>query len=123
MRSAPQGLARADRRGRAIGRDEFAEEEGHAVVPRHATRGVEVEPHHRIRKAVLPARGLRVVVGHVVAVPAEHHVAEAEARVASAFELVAVQVLAAQDAVDVADRDLDLRGAGLPHRGERRMDG
>src|SRR6185295_255302 len=42
------------------------------------------------------------------------HVAEAEARLRGGQELVLVEVLAAKDAVDVGDRDLDLLvlGAG-----------
>ena len=122
---ALQGLARADRVGRAVGVDELAEEERHAVVPGHVARGVEVDARQRVGKAVLPAGDLGVVVALVVRVPAEHHVAEAEAalgvRLGGAEELVDVQVLAAQDAVDVAARDLDLAGVGLAHRGERRV--
>ena len=85
-------------------------------MPSHGTlRWVaEVEPRERVGKAVLPAGELGVVVGLVGDVPAEDDVAEAEAagrrRLGRAEELVDVQVLAAQDAVDVADRDLDLAG-------------
>jgi hypothetical protein len=57
---------------------------------------------------VVPAGELGVVVALVVHVPAEHHVAEAEAALDGGEELVAVDVLAAQDAVDVADGDLHL---------------
>jgi hypothetical protein len=112
-------LPRADRVGRAVGVDELAGEEGHAAVPGHVAQRVEVEPRQRVGKAVLPAGDLRVVVAQVVRVPAEDDVAEAEAALRRAEELVAVQVLAAQDAVDVADRDLDLADARLADRGDR----
>ena len=85
----------------------------------------EVEPRERVGESVLPAGERGVVVGLVGDVPAEDDVAEAEAarrrRLGGAEELVDVQVLAAQDAVDVADRDLDLVAAALADGGERRM--
>jgi len=66
---------------------------------------------------VLPTGDGGVVVDLVARVPAEDNVAEAEAarRVGfgRALEFVDVQVLATQDAVDVADGDLDLAGAAL----------
>jgi len=62
----------------------------------------------RIREAVLPARELGVVVAGVHHVPAQHDIAEPEATVQGRQELVLVQHLAAQHAVDVADGDLDL---------------
>ena len=109
-------LARALGMRRAVGVDEVAEEERHVGVPRHVARGVQVEPRQRVGKAVLPAGGGGVVVGDIHHVPAQHHVAEAEAAgrvgLGGAEELVDVQVLAAQHAVDVADRDLDLGCAG-----------
>ena len=83
--------------------------------------GAEVDPCQRIGKAVLPAGDRGVVVALVVSVPAEDHVAEAEAAIGGAEELVAVKVLAAQDAVDVAAGDLDLAGVGRADRGQRRM--
>jgi hypothetical protein len=125
LQNTLERLARADRRRRSVGLDEFAQEERHAVVPRHAPVGVEVEPRERIGKAVLPAGQRAVVVADVGAVPAEHDVAEAEAAIRRLLsrteELVLVQVLAAQDAVDVADGDLDLAGAAVAHGLQRRM--
>jgi hypothetical protein len=63
----------------------------------------------------VPARVGHVVVELVVGVPAEDHVAEAEATVERGEELVAVQVLATQDAVDVVDADLHVREVAVPN--------
>ena len=108
-----------------VGIDELAEEERHVAVPRHGALGRQVEARERVGKAVLPAGERRVVVGLVGDVPAEDDVAEAEAAgrrwLGGAEELVDVQVLAAQDAVDVAHRDLDLGAAALANGGERGM--
>ena len=121
LEHALQGLARAHRVRRPVGIDEFAEEEGHAAVPRHVARGAEVDARQCVGEAMLPAGDLGVVVALVGRVPAEDHVAEAEAAFGGAEELVAVQVLAAQDAVDVAARNLDLDGVGRAHRSQRRV--
>jgi hypothetical protein len=121
---ALQGLARADRRRRVVGLTNSPRKKG--TLPSHGTVPLrrEVEARERIRKAVLPAGERRVVVGLVADVPAEDDVAEAEAAgrrgLGGAEELVDVQVLAAQDAVDVADRDLDLAAAALADRGRAR---
>ena len=56
----------------------------------------------------VPAGERDVVVELVVGVPAEDDVAEAEALFERGQELVARHVLAAQDAVDVEDADLDV---------------
>ena len=124
---ALQRLARADRRGRAVGVDELAEEERHVAVPRHVAVGVEVEPRQRVGKAVLPAgeRGVVVGAGRPMSQPntTSQKPKPPLGRLGGAEELVDVQVLAAQDAVDVADRDLDLAGAALANRGERGMFG
>ena len=116
FKHALQDLARADRERRAVGVDELAQEEGHVAVPGHAARRAQVQPRQRVGEAMLPAGDLGVVVALVLAVPAEHHVAEAEAAFHRAEELVLVQVLAAQDAVDVAAGDLDLVRAVLARR-------
>ena len=78
--------------------------------------GIQVQPRQRIGKAVLPAGELGVVVAVVLRVPAEDHVAETEAVVDRGEELVAVEVLAAQDAVDVGDGDLHLADRRLAQR-------
>ena len=83
--------------------------------------GVEVDACQGVGKAVLPAGDLGVVVALVLRVPAEHHVAEAEALLGSAKELVAVEDLAAQDAVDVAGRHLDLGSPGFAQCSKRGM--
>ena len=64
---------------RAIRIDKFTQKEGHAIVPGHVARGVQVQPRQRVRKTVLPAGGRGVVVGVVHHVPTQHHVAKAEA--------------------------------------------
>ena len=61
----------------------------------------------------VPAGVGDVVVELVVAVPAQHHVAEAHAALERRLELVDVDVLAAQDAVDVVDAHLDVAEAAL----------
>ena len=86
---------------------EVAEEEIHAVVPGHLAMRAEVEARQRIGKALVPARERGVVVALVVQVPAVHDIAEAEPALDHRRELVLVDVLAAQDAVDVGDGDLD----------------
>ena len=115
-----QGLSWAQRMRRAVSVDELAQEEVHVVVPRHLARGIEVQAGQRVGVAMLPAGHCRVVVGGVGHVPAEHHIAEAEAalgvRLGRAEELVAMQVLAAQHAVDVTDCHLDFGRAGLLDR-------
>ena len=76
---------------------------------------------------MLPARCGRVVVGGIHHVPSEHHVAKPKtaSRVGfgSAQELVTVQVLAAQDAVDVADCNFYLLGFTSAHMLDRGMFG
>jgi len=83
---------RGRRVGRAVGVDELAQEERHAVVPGHMARGCKVQPRQCVGEAVLPAGDLCVVVTLVGAVPAEDHVAEAEACIHCAEELDRVQV-------------------------------
>jgi hypothetical protein len=61
----------------------------------------------------VPAGVFDVVVELVVRIPADDHVAEAEALLERREELVAADVLAAQDAVDVGDPDLDMRVPAL----------
>ena len=61
----------------------------------------------------MPAGVGDVVVELVVGVPAQHHVAEAHAALERRLELVDVQVLAAQDAVDVVDAHLDVAQPAL----------
>ena len=96
--------------------DELAQEERHAVVPGHRAVGPEVDARERVGEAPVPARDLRVVVADVLRVPAEHDVAEAEAALDRRHELVLVDVLAAQDAVDVRHGDLDAGARRLAHR-------
>jgi hypothetical protein len=105
--------ARADGERRALAILEVGQEEGDVSVPGHVAQGGEVDAGHGIRVSGVPPRVGAVVVADVAGVPAEHDIAEPEA---AAFrgreELVLVKVLAAQDAVDVGDGDLDL----LPRR-------
>ena len=93
------------------------QEEGHALVPGHVAQGVQVQPSVGIGKAVLPAGDAGVVVTTVHHVPAQHHVAKTKAPFGQGFgdaqELVAVQVLAAQHTIDVADGHLDALRAGF----------
>ena len=110
LQHALQHLARTDRGGHLLAvllRDELAEEERHAAVPRHGPVRAEVDLGDDVGKALVPARQRRVVVGDVHHVPAEHDVAEAESAFRCRIELVLVHVLAAQHPVDVGDGDLD----------------
>src|ERR1700738_3942214 len=70
----------------------------------------------------VPAGHLRVVVELVARVPAEDHVAEAEATLGHAPELVQRDVLAAQDAVDVESAQLDLLHLRFGELGAQRLD-
>ena len=71
---------------------------------------------------MLPARGRGVVITLVLRVPAQDHVAKPEAalgiRLGGAKELVDVQVLAPQDAVDVAHSHFDFAVAFFAHSGD-----
>ena len=90
--------------------DVVAEEEVAPRLPRHATEALEVDGDRAVRVAALPAGVGDVVVALVGRVPAEHHVTEAEPAVDGSQELRLVEVLAAQDAVDVDDGDLHVVG-------------
>src|SRR5258705_4455118 len=104
--------------GLAVGGDEVAEEERNTAVPGHGAIGPEVDSRERIGKTVLPAGELGVVVALVAGIPAEHHVAEAEAALDGGEELVAMDVLAAEDAVNVRYADLHLADVGAADRVE-----
>ncbi len=114
-----EGLPRAHRMRHFLAvllRHEIAEEERHAVVPRHVAMRAEVDPGECIRETLVPAGHRGVVVTLVAHVPAEDDVAKAEATLRGGEELVLVQVLAAQHAVDVGHRHLDAL-AGLVANG------
>src|SRR5512134_4136993 len=78
---APECLARTHGVRLAFRVNKLAEEKWHLVVPWHPPSGCQVEPDHRVRKAVLPAGDGRVVVHRIGHVPAKHNVAETEATV------------------------------------------
>jgi hypothetical protein len=101
-------------------RDELSEEERHAAVPRHVPIGAEIDLREDVGESLVPAGQRRVVVGDVHHVPAEHHVAEAEAAFGRGIELVLVEILAAQHAVDVRDGDLDAVARRVAHGGNDR---
>jgi hypothetical protein len=123
---ALQHLAAVERVGNllpVLDAHEVAEEEVDAAVPRDVAMGREVDAGERVRVTLVPAGRRRVVVALVVHVPAVHDVAEAEAALDGGDELVLVQDLAAQDAVDVRDRDLDAGVRRLQHVGDDRLVG
>ena len=110
LQHALQHLPRADgERGflAAFLDDEIREEERHITVPGDPAQGANVDPCEHVGKALVPARVRRVVVGDVHHVPAEHDVAKAESAFDGRVELLLVQVLSPQHAVDVGDGDLD----------------
>ena len=107
---APQRAARADLFGAA---GELRQEQQHVAFQRQRPAGARQQAHRRIREGGVPAGEGDVVVLLVVRVPAQHHVAEAKAFVERGEELVAVDVLAAQDAVVVEHPDLDVLQSAL----------
>ena len=91
--------------------DEVAEEERHVVVPRDvAVRSPRSSARAR-RESRVPAGERGVVVAVVVRCPSRTRRCRSRSPPSAApRELVLVEVLAAQDAVDVGDGDLDLAG-------------
>ena len=110
-----QQLARADRKRRVPSAlMKSPRKERHMVVPGHVAPGRRdrAAPLHPESRAASRSRSCcRNTIGHV---PAEHDVAEPESAVDCGQELVLVQVLPAQHAVDIGDRDLDLAVAESP---------
>src|SRR6218665_2192632 len=90
--------------------------------------GARIDAHQRVRVAMLPAGQPGVVIAMVMRIPAQHHVAKAEAGLGCAFEFVTVQILAAQNAIDITACHLDLGAArfergghgGMKRRGRHR---
>ena len=76
-----------------------------------------VDPGQRVRIAGVPAGDLHVVVERVGRVPAEDHVAEAEAGLGGGIELVAADIFPAEDAVDIESTDFDFGDAVFAEQG------
>ena len=99
---------------RAVGlRWKIDQERGRVGLPRDDAEGVDVDLGVRVGVTRVPAGDPGVVVEDVADVPAEDDVAEAEARLEHAPELLERDVFAAQHAVDVEPADLDLLDAAL----------
>src|SRR5260221_2162501 len=98
--------------------DEIAEKERDAVVPGTGAVRPQIDPRDRVGEALVPSCQRGVVVALVVHVPAEDHVAKAEAAVDGGEEFILVDVLAAQHAVDVGYGDLDAGPGGVADRVE-----
>ena len=116
LQHAPQHAARAGRFRVAV---ELAQEERQVVLERNEPHGLGQHAHRGIRIGRVPAGERGVVVELIVRIPAQHHVAEAEALLEGGFELVAGHVLAAHDAVDIDDSDLhegQIAAAHICHR-------
>ncbi|KAG0739421.1 hypothetical protein G6F31_018114 [Rhizopus arrhizus] len=98
---------------------EFRQEQQHVfaagpLFKRQPAPGLRHDAQLGVGVGGVPAGVLGVVVELVIEVPAEHHVAERQAGAQRAQELVASQVLAQHDAVDVGQAHLDMRErAGL----------
>ena len=107
---AAQRAARADFLRLA---DELAEEHQVARLGRDLAAGIWQDADVGVGVAAVPAGVGDVVVELVVHVPAQHHVAEAEAAFQRRVEFVDVDVLAAQDAVDVVHPHLDVGQAAF----------
>ena len=103
-----QQAARTDCLGRV---GEFAQEERHVIFERQQASGRRKHACGGIGVARMPTGVGDVVVELVVRIPAHDDVAEAEALFENAEELVARDVFAAQDSIDVRDAELDLADA------------
>ena len=78
----------------------------------------QVESRQRVGESLVPARQRRVVVACVATIPAEYHIAEAEAAFDRRLELLLVNVFAAHDAVDIGHGDLDAMTRRFPYGGD-----
>src|SRR6218665_2568445 len=117
---AGAGGARA-RGGAAGGVRNWAKKHRPLPIPGHLARGARIDAHQRVRVAMLPAGQPGVVIAMVMRIPAQHHVAKAEAGLGCAFEFVTVQILAAQNAIDITDCHLDLGAARFERGGHGGM--
>src|SRR5207237_9902296 len=97
--------------------DELSEEEIHAVGPRHVAMRAQVEPRQRVGESLVPAGQRRVGVARVAAIPAEYHIAKAEAAFDRRLELVLVNIFAAQDPVDIRHGQLSAMTRRVPYGG------
>ena len=111
--------------GCAIAVDKFTNEKRHIVVPRHIACSIQIQARQCIWKAMLPACDGGVVVALVGRVPTKHHVTKSKTAcgigLCCAFEFVDVQILATQNAVDVADGHFDFLSAAFFNRFECRV--
>ena len=105
LQHAAQRPARADV---LVLAGEFAEHQRQIVFKRQQPGRLRQQAHRGVRIGGMPARHRDVVVQLIVAVPAQHHVAEAEALLQRRQEFVAAHVFAAHDAIDVEHADLDV---------------
>ena len=102
-----QGARAHGRRGAR----KLRQKEQHRVFPRQRAAGLGHDARLGVRIAGVPARELHVVVELVLAVPAQHHIAEAEATLERGEELGCGHVLAPQHAVDVEGTHLHVAQA------------
>ena len=105
--------ARADAGGAVTGK--VGDEQRTLVILQRqgaAAGGVDAGP--GVGESGAPARKRVLAVEFVGGVPAEDHVAEAEALVQRAEELVAADILAAQHPVEIADRQFDVLDTRFP---------
>ena len=65
----------------------------------------------------VPAGERALVVELIVGIPAQHDVAEAEALIERADELVAGEIFSANDPIEIDDAELDVRQAPLLDQG------
>ena len=101
-RSVPRGQTLLVRAG------EFAEHQRQIAFKRQQPGRLRQQAHRGVGIGGMPACHFDVVVQLIVAVPAEHHVAEAEALLQRRQEFVAAHVFAAHDAIDVEHADFDV---------------
>ena len=94
---------------------ELAKEEQGAVLERDVAAAFRQYADRRVRVARVPAGIGDVVVKLIVGIPAQHHVTETEAAIEGREELSRRHVLAAHDAVDIEQADLDVAELALFH--------
>ena len=105
LQHAAQRPARADL---FVLAGEFAEHQRQIVFKGQQPGRLRQQAHGGVWIGGMPAGHVDVVVELIVAVPAEHDVAEAETLFQRRQEFVAAHVFAAHDAIDVEHADLDV---------------
>ena len=113
LRAFEHAGERAARAYRVGGRRELRQEQQPVAFERQRAAGCRHDPALGVGIRRVPAGKTDVVVELVGGIPAQHHVAEAEAAVEGGFEFLPREIFAAQHAVDVEHAELDVAGLAL----------